>query len=112
MTATHTRRPGAIVDGENGGVARLIASGEFDMDNQHLLTQAVRRAIGDGYQIIAIDMSAVSFVSAGVVHALLDCQRFAQTHGRRLRLDHVSGLPAYVLEITHTRARLCEEPAE
>ena len=110
MTPTHARRPGAILIGGFGGTAHIAASGEFDRDNDHLLVTAVRRALRDGHQVIEIDMASVTFVSASVVHALLDCQRLAGSQGRWLWLRKVSGLPAYVLEITGTRARLCLEP--
>ncbi|WP_433300405.1 STAS domain-containing protein [Actinoplanes sp. CA-030573] len=61
-----------------------------------------------GHHRIFLDLSALTFLDAAVVGELVRCHAHTTEHEETLRLDAVHGLPARVLDITGTRALLCE----
>lgn len=93
--------------GSDGVTGRLVAAGEFDKDNVDLLSAPVRRAITGGQATITIDFDKVTFIDAGVVGALIGCQKLAVRHGCLLRIVNPSGIVAFVLNATGTWEALC-----
>ncbi|GIE97599.1 STAS domain-containing protein [Paractinoplanes rishiriensis] len=86
---------------------RVQPGGEFDRDNRHLLADAVRTALADGWTTVLIDCGRLTFIDASVVHVLLAERRRAADLGRTLRLVNVHGSPGRVLRATGTMAVLC-----
>ena len=101
------RRASVKPAGSNGVTFYLKAAGEFDQDNVDLLTAPIRRAVTYGYPTVTVDFERVTFIDAGVVGALVACQKLAVRHGCMLRIAHASGMPSFVLDATGTREALC-----
>ncbi|MFJ2060398.1 STAS domain-containing protein [Streptomyces sp. NPDC087908] len=53
------------------GTARLVASGEFDMDSSPCLQHALTDARADGATSIKLDVAAVAFGDSTFLHVLL-----------------------------------------
>ncbi|GGQ71623.1 STAS domain-containing protein [Couchioplanes azureus] len=114
MTPTSPVPPGAAgitTAAVTGDRVRLTAVGEFDRDNQHLITTAVRHALDHGASHITLDAYRVTFLDAATVATLQRCQQAAAEQHATLHVSGIRGLPATVLSLTDAFPRLCPDAA-
>jgi anti-anti-sigma factor len=91
-----------------GRHCRLRAVGPFDMSNRHLLAAAIRTVSAGGFAMVEIDVRDVTFIDAGVIRVLVEGRELLSGVGCVLRIVGASGACALVLDLTRTRADLCE----
>jgi anti-sigma B factor antagonist len=98
-----TRQPGAVllslvVESRSGHVL-VRAVGELDLASAPNLTQAADDAFGDGYRLLLLDLSGVSFMDSTGLSALLAIHRDAGTHQARAAIVAPSENALRVLEM-------------
>jgi anti-sigma B factor antagonist len=66
------------------GVKVVRVKGDVDYENAPVLEEAIRRAGGDGVQLLVADLSALAFADSTVLHVLLEAQRCRRLTGGRM----------------------------
>lgn len=86
-----------------GSEVRLSVSGEVDANSADQLTADLQHVIATGQvTLVEVDLSALSFLDAAGITALLHARRSAAEHGVGLHVSHPHGVVQRVLEITDT----------
>jgi anti-sigma B factor antagonist len=98
-----TGNPGAmllrlIVENRNGHVL-VRAVGELDLSTAPSLTTAAEDAFGDGYRLLLLDLSGVSFMDSTGLSALLAVHRDAEARDARAAIIAPSDNALRVLEM-------------
>ena len=65
------------------GHALVTAAGELDVSNATTLTDAVRAAFSDGFEVVLVDLHRVTFLDSSGARALVTCERSARATGSR-----------------------------
>jgi anti-sigma B factor antagonist len=87
-----------IVENRNGHVL-VRAVGELDMSTAPSLTTATEDAFGDGYRLLLLDLSGLSFMDSTGLSALLSVHRDAQARGAHAAIIAPSDTALRVLEM-------------
>jgi anti-sigma B factor antagonist len=82
---------GIIIEGTRNGVALVRLSGELDMANVPRVEEAVDRCLEDGAASIALDLSGVTFIDSGGIHALIRTRKLTGDRGGQLYLVGATG---------------------
>ena len=85
---------------DSGNSVRVHVAGEVDMCTAAQLATAARQAITGHPHGILIDLSAVAFLDAAGITALLASRRAADEQGIRMRAVNPCGVVRRVLAIT------------
>jgi anti-sigma B factor antagonist len=87
-----------IVENRNGDVL-IRAVGELDMSSAPSLTAAAEDAIGDGYRLLLLDLSGLSFLDSTGLSALLAIHREAKARDAQAAIIAPSDNALRVLEM-------------
>lgn len=99
------------VEMRSGSTARVIVSGEIDMAVTDALAASVLGALRtDGVRLVEVELSAVGFIDACGVGALLAARNDARGQGKSLVVCGARGLPRRVLEMTGVFGVLAGKP--
>jgi anti-anti-sigma factor len=88
-----------VVEERGDGVALVTATGELDTSTAETLRDAVRDALGSGYDAVLVVLAGVSFVDSSGVTALLAGNRLARRSGRYFGLVAPSEQAVRVLDM-------------
>ncbi|GAA4249184.1 STAS domain-containing protein [Dactylosporangium darangshiense] len=99
-----TVRPGSAPD----QVLHLVAGGRLDRLDRTRFLDALTAAVTTGRSAVELDVERVTLVDVAVVRILLEARRIAAAHGCVFRLIRPVGRFALILDLTGTRAKLCE----
>lgn len=89
------------VEMPGGGTARVVVSGEIDMAVTAALSASVLGALrADGVRLVEVELSAVGFIDACGVGALIAARNDARGQGKSLVVCGARGMPRRVLELT------------
>jgi anti-anti-sigma factor len=89
------------VEMPSGGTARVVVSGEIDMAVTAALSASVLGVLrADGVRLVEVELSAVGFIDACGVGALLAARNDAHGQGKSLVVRGARGMPRRVLEMT------------
>jgi anti-sigma B factor antagonist len=69
-----------------GATRTITARGELDVAVTATLAAAMRRALGDAPQIVVLDLSAVTFIDAAGVRAVVSAHRQAQARAAEVTI--------------------------
>ncbi|MET8358975.1 STAS domain-containing protein [Micromonospora sp. NPDC005171] len=83
----------------DGAVSVISVAGEIDLSNAHLLTELVEFLCRAPTPLIAVDLSALRFIGAHGIGALLTSGRLAAEAGGRLTLRALSPFASRVLGV-------------
>ncbi|MBM0231289.1 STAS domain-containing protein [Micromonospora sp. STR1_7] len=83
----------------DGSTSLISVAGEIDMSNAHLLTELVEFLCRTPVPLIALDLSAVRFLGAHGVTALLQASKLTTTAGARLTVRAPSPFVLRVLGV-------------
>jgi anti-anti-sigma factor len=100
MANFQTRR---LSDGET---ARLVLSGELDVDSADALEQQVRGIQDTSVRELVIDLSELDFIDSSGLRAILHIDALEDSRGWRLKLIPGSEDVQRVFELTGTVERL------
>lgn len=87
-----------VVENRNGDVF-IRAVGELDMSSAPSLTAAAKDAIGDGYRLLLLDLSGLSFLDSTGLSALLAIHRKAEARDGHAAIIAPSANALRVLEM-------------
>jgi anti-sigma B factor antagonist len=87
-----------VVENRNGDVL-IRAVGELDMSSAPSLTAAAEDAIADGYRLLLLDLSGLSFLDSTGLSALLAIHRDAEARDSRAAIIAPSENALRVLEM-------------
>jgi anti-anti-sigma factor len=90
---------GVTVEPDPDGVVVRV-SGDLDMSNAELLSEALTHAGDDGGRAVVADLSGVTFIDSSALSALVAAGRALRASGARLTLGERSAVVDRVLEIT------------
>jgi anti-anti-sigma factor len=90
----------------DGHTARLVLSGELDLDSADALEQQVRGIQDTGVREVVIDLSQLDFIDSSGLRAILQIAALEDSRGWRLKLIPGSGDVQRVFELTGTAQRL------
>lgn len=89
------------VEMPSGDTARVVVSGEIDMAVTAALSASVLGVLrADGVRLVEVELSAVGFIDACGVGALLAARNDARGQGKSLVVRGARGMPRRVLEMT------------
>ncbi|GAB2584817.1 hypothetical protein Aab01nite_53690 [Paractinoplanes abujensis] len=98
-----------VKEAPKAGSIRLRITGEIDMSTSDVVEAVIATALRHGAPPrMIIDLSAVWFIDAAGVQALLDGQRYARAHGVQLFIDQPTGIVLRTLTITGTLSALSD----
>lgn len=99
------------VEMPSGRTARVVVSGEIDMAVTEALSASVLGVLrADGVQLVELELSAVGFIDACGIGALLAARNDARGQGKALVVSGARGLPRRVLEMTGVLNVLAGKP--
>ncbi|MET8234282.1 STAS domain-containing protein [Micromonospora sp. NPDC005298] len=81
----------------DGSTSVISVAGEIDMSTAHLLTEQVELLCREPVPLIAVDLSAVRFLGAHGITALLQASKLTASAGARLTLRNPSPFVLRVL---------------
>jgi anti-anti-sigma factor len=88
------------VEMPSGGTARVVVSGEIDMAVAAALSASVFGVLrADEVRMVEVELSAVGFIDACGMGALLAARNDARGHGKTLVVSGARGMPRRVLEM-------------
>jgi len=91
-----------VADSGPGGDCLISLRGEFDRSTSPQITELAAWFLRScSSEQLTFDMSAVDFIDASTVKALLDADRSLQSAGRVLVLDSVPPVIERILRFTH-----------
>jgi anti-anti-sigma factor len=89
-----------------GETARLMLSGDLDLDSADALEQQVRGIQEASVRELVIDLSELDFIDSSGLRAILHIDALGSSRGWRLKLIPGSDDVQRVFELTGTRERL------
>lgn len=99
------------VEMPGGGTARVVISGEIDMAVTETLSASMFGVLrADGVRLVEVELSAVGFIDACGVGALLAARNDARGRGKTFVVSGARGLPRRVLEMTGVLGALARKP--
>lgn len=99
------------VERPSGGTARVVVSGEIDMAVTDAFSASVLGVLrADGVRLVEVELSAVGFIDACGVGALLAARNDARGQGKTLVVCGARGLPRQVLAMTGVLGVLAAKP--
>ena len=94
-------------EAETSDTARMVLTGEFDLENAKHLTAALLEAIGDpDVTGVVVDMSGTTFLDSSGVKAIVTAYDAAEDAGKPLRLRNLQQPVRRVFEILELTALL------
>jgi anti-anti-sigma factor len=94
------------------GVARIVLSGELDVESTQILQQHLARSEEDDITATMLDLRDLSFLDSTGLHALVEAKERAEASGRRLILIGASASSRRMIELTNTRFLLDEDAVD
>jgi anti-anti-sigma factor len=89
------------VEMPSGSIARVVVSGEIDMAVTAALSASVLGVLrADEVRLVEVELSAVGFIDACGVGALVAARNDARGQGKSLVVCGARGMPRRVLEMT------------
>jgi anti-sigma B factor antagonist len=82
------------------GEQRLAVTGELDMASTEMLLEGVRRLEESGVDVVAIDLSGVTFMDVAGLRVLLEAARRARRHDTRFVIYNPRRIAARVFGLT------------
>jgi anti-sigma B factor antagonist len=95
------REPGLTINaGPDGGDYRIRLAGEFDVDTQHRVENAISYGEFSGADRVIIDVSKLEFIDSTGLRVLLAAKRRADISGLKLRFTRATGNVAELFRLT------------
>jgi anti-sigma B factor antagonist len=87
-----------VVESQNGHVL-IRAAGELDLSSAPSLATAAENAFADGYQILLLDLSGITFMDSTGISSVLTAHRAAQARGAVVAVIAPSDIAMRVLQL-------------